>query len=63
MLYRFGIRKEDIGIDQLRSEFKQKRKFSRKRIVPVNENAITPYNLNLRKKFVQIILPYLEAES
>jgi hypothetical protein len=63
MLEKFNIDKTEMSIDTVRTRFKKVKGFTRKRMVKVKERAITFYNLNLRKRFVQLFLPYLEAEK
>jgi len=42
--------------------FKRNRRFSRKRIIPVNERAIRKGNKLKRKEFIQRFLPYFKLE-
>jgi len=43
--------------------FKKLKKFTRKRVVPVKERALTNYNKLQRKFFVKLIIPYLISEK
>ena len=63
MLENFNIGKDEMSIDTVRNRFKNVKKFSRKRMVKVKQRAISNYNLNKRKRFVQLYVPYLEAEK
>jgi len=47
----------------VRRKFKELKKFSRKRMVPVKERALTNSNKIKRKFFVKTIIPYLISES
>ena len=63
LLLKFNIGKNEMSIDTVRKRFKKEKGFTRKRMVKVKERAVSKYNLHLRKRFVQLFLPYLQAES